>query len=73
MRKVIRRSERRSERRRREEKEREKNNEFSGHYVCLAARLQRHPGSACTLLDQQSQRRSELTFEVLTPQQSSLD
>jgi hypothetical protein len=27
-----------------------KNKEFSGHYVCLAARLQPHPGSARTSL-----------------------
>jgi hypothetical protein len=39
-------------RRRREKEIREKNNEFSGHYVCLAARLQRHPGSARASLGQ---------------------
>ena len=34
----------------RKEKRREKNNEFSGHFVCHAARLQRRTGSACTSL-----------------------
>jgi hypothetical protein len=44
MRKVIRRDKRR---RRREEK---KPDEFSGHYICLAAHLESHPGSARTFI-----------------------